>query len=594
MIQNTRIKYYVSMPEPHTHYYQVKMEVLDPPTSPTDFHLAVWTPGSYLIREYSRNIINFRAYNAATDEELSSFKIAKNIWRVENNNKNSIYLKYKVYANELTVRTSHLDSSHAYFNGTALFFFIPDMNNEPVSLEIDPPQNWHISTGLVRDNANKNLFFANDWDELVDCPTEIGTHRSYKFKFQGKEHEVALYGEGNYNLEKLLDEIQKIVATVCEIWKVVPYDFYTFIIHLSDNLYGGLEHRNSNTSIFDRFSFKGKKYSRFLSLLTHEFFHVFIVKRIKPESFFPYNYEQETYTRHLWVMEGVTSYYDKYLLLRGKIIAPDILFAMMGENIKRLEQTPGRFVQSIEESSFDAWIKLYRSDENTSNTSVSYYLKGGLVVFALDICIRSKSNNQSSFDDVLRHLYTKFALKSQGYPENPEDFINIIKLATKIDVRTFFDKYVIGREDPDFDEVFGYLGIQLVREYDRNYEVDGKDIGYLGVETESKENQMFIKVVYDNSPAYSYGLNAGDEILAINDYRVNYKNFNERMALFKPGSKINFLLSKKGQILNNDVVLGNATPSKYTLSFVKNPTDDQKDFYNKWSHQDYPKENESR
>jgi predicted metalloprotease with PDZ domain len=221
-------------------------------------------------------------------------------------------------------------------------------------------------------------------------------------------------------------------------------------------------------------------------------------------------------------------------------------------------------------------------------------LKGGLVVLALDIYIRGNSNNQSSFDDVLRHLYTNFAMKSQGYPDNSEDFITIIKLATKIDVRAFFDKYVIGREDPDFDEAFGYLGIQLNREYDRNYEVDGKDIGYLGIETESRDNQLFIKLVYDNSPAYSYGLNAGDEILALKDYRVNVKNFNERMALFKPESKVNFLISRKGQILNIDVVLGNAKPSKYNLSFVKNPTDDQKDFYKKWSHQDYPKDNESR
>jgi predicted metalloprotease with PDZ domain len=215
-------------------------------------------------------------------------------------------------------------------------------------------------------------------------------------------------------------------------------------------------------------------------------------------------------------------------------------------------------------------------------------LKGGLVVFSLDIYIRSKSKNQYSFDDVLRYLYTNFALKSIGYPENTENFIDIIKTVTKVDVKAFFHDYITGRKDPNFDDVFELLGLELKREYDKKFGIDEKSIGYLGIETEIKENHLFIRKVIVDSPAYMFGLNSNDEILALNNYRVTSKNFNERLALFKPKSSIELLINRKGKLYKINVTLGFTKPSKYTITFVKNPTEEQKLFYKNWSLQDFP------
>ena len=585
--EETLIKYTIFLPNPDSHLFEVQMDIHGLKEEETDFHLATWTPGSYLIREYSRHIQELKAEDA-DNNVLNSFKIAKNIWRVKHTS-DFIKLKYKVYANELTVRTSHLDNSHGFFNGATLFFFIKGHENEPIKLEINLSNNygWKIATGLKCLDSSKNIYWAANWEELIDGPVEIGNHTSIKFEYQSKLYEIAVYGWGNYQANRIKDDIQKIVSTVNDIYSILPYELYTFIIHLSDNVYGGLEHRNSCTCLYDRFSFKpDKKYFDFLSLIAHEYFHAYLVKRIKPEAFFHYDYELETYSRHLWVMEGFTNYYEYYLLFRSGLITPEIYFEILAKRIKSLLTTPGRKKQSLLEASFDSWIKFYRPDENSINSTISYYLKGGLIAFALDFHLRIETNYVKTLDNILEHLYQHYAALNKGFSE--DNFVDIVKEATNVDISDFYSKYIFGYEDPDFGKFLSFAGLNLVIEREKSSDKNEEDKGWFGADIKYDNELILVKQVPSDTPAYKAGIYANDEIIAIDNYRVMAKNFNERLALYQPETKVEFLINRSGRLIKVNVLLEKSPLTSYKIVPLDSPTVEQLAFYKNWSLSAHP------
>ncbi|NTW03047.1 MAG: M61 family metallopeptidase, partial [Oscillochloris sp.] len=373
------ITYTVSMPEPHTHLYHIEVAIDAVSTPALDLVLPSWTPGSYMIREYARHIQEFVAIGP-DGTMLPWRKTAKDSWQIATGQAAQVLVRYKVYAYELTVRTSYLDASHGYFNPGTLCMYVPGRTNEQLAFQVNVPDGWRVSTALEPAAGGQWLYVAQDYDELVDSPFECGTQRVLTFTVDEVPHELVIYGYGNEDEARLIADTRRIVEVQRDMFASLPYPHYSFILHLTDGRGGGLEHRNSVSNMVDRWIFQPERsYERYLSLTSHELFHVWNVKRLRPATLGPFDYRSENYTRLLWFVEGVTSYYDELLLVRAGLMKPERYLEKLAEKIVSLQSQPGRYVQSLEQSSFDAWVKFYRPDENTANTSISYYLKGSLV-----------------------------------------------------------------------------------------------------------------------------------------------------------------------------------------------------------------------
>ena len=403
----SRVRYVLSMPEPATHLLHVRVEVEGAPGPATYFVMPAWTPGSYKIRDYAKNVQDFSAGPHAWR------KIDKSRWRVEAGG--TVAVEYDVWAFELSVQSSHLDADHAFVNGASVFCSADGLKDAPVSLEIRAPRGWRVATGL--DPAGKG-YAAPGYDVLVDSPIEIGTFEQRTFRVKGVPHHLVLHGPGNHDPKRLVEDLKKIVETEVRILRHIPYRRYVFFLHNSTERGGGLEHLNSTALQYPPYSYRPReKYENFLELAAHEFFHLWNVKRIRPEQLGPFDYEKEVYTGLLWVMEGITSYYDTLVVCRAKLFSAERYFKKTAERIQKYEDKPGRKRQSLSSSSFDTWIKLYQPNENAPNCQMSYYEKGELVGMCLDLEIRHRTRGRRSLDDVLRLLYAEWARKGKGFPE---------------------------------------------------------------------------------------------------------------------------------------------------------------------------------
>ncbi|HET7322194.1 MAG TPA: hypothetical protein VFI96_06840, partial [Longimicrobiaceae bacterium] len=356
------MRYQLSMPEPHSHLFQVEIR-LDA-DGPVELAMPSWTPGSYLMREFARHVQNFSA--ECDGAPVAWQKVSKSVWRVEAPTGRELTVRYRVYANETSVRTSHLDSTHGYVNGASVFLFVRGREQEPIELEIDAPEDWRATTSLP---ARGDFHFtARNYDELVDSPVEIGTHTLLEWEQEGVPHRYAIWGRGNYDADRLVADTRRIIAAESEMFGGLPYDQYTFILHLLPEGRGGLEHAASSSLQASRWTFEGEQYEDFLALVAHEFFHVWNAKRIRPEVLGPFDYTAENYTRNLWVVEGLTTYYTDLMIRRAGIISEERYLKRLADSIGRMQMLPGRRHQTLEESSFDTWIRFYRPDEHTPNS----------------------------------------------------------------------------------------------------------------------------------------------------------------------------------------------------------------------------------
>ncbi|HEX9100555.1 MAG TPA: hypothetical protein VF997_00050, partial [Polyangia bacterium] len=435
------VEYKIDLEERNAHL--VRVEARFPVAGGAlELKLPVWTPGSYLVREFERHV---QDVTCATEEgkPLSVRKVDKATWRVDAPGATSVVVRYGVYANDLTVRSAHLDDTHAFLNGACIFLYADAAAEARVT--VAPPPGWKVTVALPE--PTKNVFVARSYDELVDSPFEIGTHELVEFSAQGKPHRLAIWGKAPIDRATFTGDIVKIIDAAAALFgDGVPYDDYTFLLMLAPNQYGGLEHAKSCALLSSPFTFHPrKKYEELLELVAHEFFHLWNVKRIHPEALGPFDYQREAYTRSLWVMEGVTSYYDRYLLVRAGLQKPDKYLEKLAEELGKIAAIPGRKRQSLEESSFDAWIKLYRPDENSANSTISYYLKGGVVALLLDLEIRARTGGKRSLDDVMRLLWTRFGKAGRGFADDRVQAL--AEEATGLELGAFFDRHVRGRDE---------------------------------------------------------------------------------------------------------------------------------------------------
>jgi predicted metalloprotease with PDZ domain len=566
LFQATNISYEVSMPEPHTHYYNVKMSVTDYEKDYFDVQMPVWSPGSYLVREFAKGVEDVKA--TFNKKLLKAEKINKNTWRVYAEKGNNIVINYKVYAFELSVRTSFVDASHGYFNGTSMFMFIDELRNTPHNLTIIPFKDWKkVSTSLPKLKSGKGFQYqAPDYDILVDSPVEIGNQVTFDFTSAGVLHHVAMYGKGNYDIETLKVDMAKITQACTDVFGVNPNKEYTFIIHNLTRGSGGLEHLSSTTLEVNRWTYsEGSAYQGFLSLVAHEYFHLWNVKRVRPIELGPFDYNNENYTSLLWVMEGFTSYYDELLLFRAGVYDEETIMRKFTGSINNIENQPGNKVQPVAHSSFDAWIKAYRPNENSYNTTISYYSKGSVVANMLDLMIINNTKGEKNLDNVMQYLYNEY-YKKQDRGFTPDEMKGALETVSGLKMDDFFEKYINGTETFDYKTLFDYVGLTVDV-------IENNDVS-LGVSSSGNK----ITKVNRGSSAYEGGLNVNDEILAIDGYRVH--NDISDYILGRPlGDEVSILISRDDIIQTIILPLLARGSKRY---FIFNEAEKKNGYHKKW------------
>jgi len=582
----TNIFFTVSMSKPHTHLLEVEMRIRQPAgAESTELLMPVWTPGSYLIREFERHVQDFAAVDA-NGRSLSWEKLNKNTWRVASGGAREWKVTYRVYANELTVRTNELNSNHAFWNNAALLMY-PGGNpsRTPAILRVVPPPGWKVATGLPSVPGQSNTFQAENFDILYDSPFEVSDFKQIDFLVRGVPHRIVIDGEGNYEPALMKAEVQKIVEAEVALFGDIPYHDYTFILHLRPAGGGGLEHLNSTALGFprDRFS-NATGYRQFGALVAHEFFHLWNVKRIRPDALGPFDYTKENHTRLLWVAEGITEYYGQLMLRRAGLISDDAYLAHLASQIQDMQDSPGRKLMSAEDASFNAWIKEYRPDENSINSQISYYDKGELLGMLLDLEIRRRSNNAKSLDDVMRMLYNDFFKKNRNY--TPADFQQVCETAAGSSLEDFFSRHVRGTEELPYNQGLAAAGLEvqqaLLPIQEVNHVGDIIRSPYLGAELEDSGDFVSVKNVRAGSPAYEQGLNAKDLIIAIDGERANTRRLTALLGSKRPGEVIHLSVFRNDDLRTLDIKLGGRVAADYLMVQLPTRSEQQKRIYDSW------------
>lgn len=551
-----KVGFEVSFKEPQAHYAEVEMNISGLTKDYVDVKMPVWAPGSYLVREFAKNIEGFRA--SAGDKDLKFEKIRKNAWRVYLAKRKDVKLSYRVYANEVSVRTSFVTDEHAFLSSTGIFMYPDGMLHLPSTVKIVPFQGWtKVSTGLEPVQNQPFTYTAQNFDVLFDSPIEVGNQDVFEFMASGVKHEVAMFGGGNYNKEKLKVDMAKIVEQGTAIYGENPNKHYTFIVHNFEAGGGGLEHLNSTVLGAARNAYTSEAgYKGFLNLVAHEYYHLWNVKRLRPIALGPFDYDNENYTTSLWVAEGFTSYYENKLMFRSGFLTLEEMAQTLATAIAGVVNTPGSRIQSVAEASYDAWIKAYRPNENSNNSTISYYSKGEVLGLLMDLEIAQATKGSKNLDDVMKAMYAEY-YKKQGRGYTDAEFKLMVEKISGISFSPFWEKYVNGTAPIEYTKYFGYAGI-IVKD-----ENAGIKIPYLGVASKRIGGSIIVSAVSRNSSAWEGGLNVNDEVISVDGVPVEM--IIERMPAITSkniGDEVVILIRRDGLVKDIKIKLKAATSVK--------------------------------
>jgi predicted metalloprotease with PDZ domain len=564
--------------QPEARRIEVELQVDSRGAETLDVRMPVWTPGSYLVREHQRHVDGLAAQGDG--RELPVEKVDKHTWRVRPGGARTVRIAYRLHCFELTVRTNHVDATHAFLNPSAAAVFVAGRENEPCAVRLQLPEGWRTWVALpLEDGAYK----AQDYDELADSPFECGplaSHSAHEFTAQGVAHELVVWGRGDFDARKVIPDVVKVIDAEAAIFGGLPYrDRYLFVVHLNDKGRGGLEHRRSCALIVPRFCFVQKSaYEDFLLLVAHEFFHLWNVKRLRPSVFTPYDWTGENHTRLLWAMEGLTSTYEVAALLRAGLITPQRFLEIWAERTTQLFRTPGRLRTSLAQASFDAWIKHYRPDESTANTTVSYYLKGSIVGFLLDLEIRRRTGGAKSLDDLMRVLFERHG-RAPGLPEDGVEKAAVALVGDR-SLEAWFQRAVHSAEELELDAALSAVGLKAViapasgiddkggaeEDAEDAPQPEARSRPWLGATLRERSGALEVTAVADGSPAQVAGLAGGDELVALDGFRVDLK---ARLGRAQPGQLVRLSLFRMDELLEVPVQL--AAALRDTVTFVPDP-----------------------
>jgi predicted metalloprotease with PDZ domain len=545
----------VSFPTPHSHVVHVETVLSGDLPEQLVLFMPVWTPGSYLVREYARHVEGL-----AVTPPARVAKIRKNAWRVDTHGARRVDVRYRVYANELTVRTSHLDESHAFLVGAALFLGVEGHLDLPARIEIDAPHGWRTATSLA---SYEGGLLAPDFDTLIDSPIEVGHHREERFTVLGKTHRLAIWppeGVPEKKLPTLLEDVETIIEKEGQLFGgSLPYDAYQLLLHVSPRSRGGLEHRASAALIASPSSFSTREgYLDVLSLVAHEVFHAWNVKRIRPAGLTPYRYQEECYTRLLWWFEGATSYYDWRVLALSQICTVEEYLDHLAGEIAYVDSTPGRLVHALEDTSLDAWIKLYRPDENSSNTTISYYRKGEIVCAMLDLEMRARTGGRAGLDAVLAHLWTEYGVPERPVPE--DGMQAIFGRVADVPLGDLFDAWIRSPGELDVGASLARVGLAV----ERSTRPEGAHAS-LGVRVRSEGRRAVVATVTRDSAASKAGIDPGDELIGIGGVRVEAAGVEAAVRGRAAGEVVDVIVARDGRILVRRVALDPARPDRVKI-----------------------------
>lgn len=533
-----------------------------------------WTPGSYLLREYSRHVSRVEAVAGGDQRPLSCRKTSKNRFVIATDGAETIELRYRVYAHELSVRTADVDSCHAYWNHACVLLWPINQRQIPARITVDYPNEWILTCTLEAEAATAKskaaaaiTLLATDLDHALDAPVLVGTGQQLDWEVHGVPHAIVLDGlDAVPPPATLVPDLERIVKQAASVFgDSLPYKRYVFLALFAGEGYGGLEHRDSTTLLMPRTSLTTESgYQDFLALAAHELFHAWNVKRMRPIEFWEYDYEQENYTKLLWLMEGWTAYYDDLLLVRAGLTTQADYLASMAKNVQNMRAAPGRFELSLEESSFDAWIRLYRPDENSRNSSQNYYGNGAVAAMCLDLLIRRTTGGASSLDDVLQSLYQTTFAQGRGY--EVADVHRVIEEIAGRQVVEHLIELVTGPLDPKLDDLLSDVGIKV-----KNPEVSKP---FLGVGF--RAGTTVLASVTDGSPADTCGLAPDDELLAVANLRVKSGSWQATFgAVALVDQPVDLLIARRG-VVRTVQATPTAAPGKVKLVVNDSATDSQR------------------
>jgi predicted metalloprotease with PDZ domain len=575
----------VSVFDANAHLLSVKTLVRDSEgkalPSPLTLFMPVWTPGSYLVREYARHIEGLSA--SAAGARLPCRKIRKNAWQVEPSGATEVQIEYRLYANELTVRTNHVDATHAYWNGAATYLALEEAPGAGARIRLTLPDDWSVATALPVDSSDAHAFVASTFDELCDAPFECGKLIERSFTALGIPHRIAVWDNPDartVDWDKVAADTKTIVETEVSLVAgpqgVPPYSRYLFLWHVTPRGQGGLEHRDCTTLMARPSSFVSRTgYLDILSLIAHEFFHLWNVKRIRPAGLAPYRYQEENYTRLLWWFEGATSYYDWRVLRLANLCTPAEYLAHLGDKMARLLDTPGSEVHALEEASFDAWIKAYRPDENSLNSTVSYYLKGEIVCALLDLMLRHESFGKASLDDVVRRLRAKYADREAPIPEDA-------LAATFAEVAGFsmdasFARWVGGTDPLPLTDVLAHAGLRLERTSRA-----GAPAVSLGLRLKLEAGRTVVDAVPRGGAAHRAGIDVKDEIIAVAQKRLPEGRIELPLSGLLPGDRVPVLVARDGWVRTCEIVLDAPALTEAKIVACDDAPERARELYRAW------------
>ena len=579
------IQYGITSTDAGAHLFEVSLTVAHPAADGQVFSLPAWIPGSYMIREFARNIVQIRA--ESDGKKIPLKKRDKHSWQAAPCS-GPLTLSYQVYAWDLSVRTAHLDQTHAFFNGTSVFLRVEGQEHLPHIVDMVRPagdgfKRWRVATALPELKARRygfGTYIAADYDELIDHPVEQGNFALATFSAHGVAHDIVITGQvPNLDMQRLSADLKKICEAQIAFFEPksrrAPMSRYVFMTLAVGDGYGGLEHRASTVLICARSDLpvKGKAaltdgYRTYLGLCSHEYFHTWNVKRIKPAAFAPYDLQNESYTSLLWLFEGFTSYYDDLFLVRSGVIDTDAYLKLVAKTVNGVLRGTGRRKQSVAESSFDAWVKYYRQDENAPNTIVSYYTKGSLVALALDLTIRSETNGKKSLDDVMRALWQaygrRFYARDGGQGIAEDEVEALFTEVTGLKLKRFFDRYIRGTDDLPLE--------QLLAPFAVTYADAAKNTKPgLGVRLSRDNGDSKIASVYEGGAAHRAGLSAGDRLVALDGLRVPAAGPEELLNRYNVNDAVTLHVFRRDELLTFTLKLKSDDAPQVALTVQSKP-----------------------
>jgi predicted metalloprotease with PDZ domain len=583
------IHYRIAPLDVHAHLLDVSCTVARPDAAGQCFTLPAWTPGSYLIREFARHVVRLSARDARGAVALE--KVGKACWRAAPC-EGPLEVVAEIYAYDVSVRTAYADATRAYFNGSSTFLLPEGHEQAPCILDIDATfaasiDGARVATSMRRAGAPAwgfGRYEAASYEELIDHPVEIGRFDVASFEAGGATHDVAITGARDVDLERLARDLARVCQWHCDLFAGhaggrAPFDRYLFLVLAVGDGYGGLEHRASTSLLCKRDELPragdpglDDGYVAFLGLASHEYFHAWNVKRIKPAAFVPYDLSREGHTRQLWAFEGITSYYDDLSLSRSGVVPAERVLEALARTLTTVLRTPGRLVQSVADASFDAWIKFYRPDENSANAGVSYYAKGAVVALALDLTLR---RHGQSLDELMRSLWTRHGATGVGVAEDA-----IEALASSLagrDLCDFFARYVDGTEDPPLAALLAEVGVHLaLRPREGMRDRGGKPAtaappaSTLGAQW-STTGELRLTTVQREGPAALAGLSAHDVLVAIDGLRATADLLAASLARATPGSRMTVDAFRRDVLMRFDVELAAAPQDTAVMTLLDDP-----------------------